>query len=110
MTRKAIVLKLLNDKRLAEVLRNIYFSNIAYKGYMSPDNLKHLSNAMLGHIYHDTEKGKIFIEHLKENGEIPKFYLPTMGFYASVIYSLSDDTIYKSLEEMANLDPKSHSG
>lgn len=77
---------------------------------MSPDNLKHLSNAMLGHIYQNPQKGTVLVEHLKEDGEIPKFYLPTIGFYASVLYSLRDDTIYKSLEEMANLDAKHHSG
>jgi hypothetical protein len=60
---------------------------------MSPDNLKHLSNMMLAQLYHDYAGAVAMVEHLESDADLPKFYLPTLRFYKSVVYGLREETI-----------------
>jgi len=92
MNRRGIVLKLLNSAELATCMREIFFSNVALKGYMSADNLKHLSNMMLAHLYHNYPGATVLVQHLEGDPDLPKFYLPTLRFYKSVVYGLRNET------------------
>jgi hypothetical protein len=70
---------------------------------MSPDNLKHLSNLLLAQIYMDHNAALALIEHLRDDKDLPKFYLPTLKFYESIVYSLRNDTIDKALVAISEL-------
>lgn len=105
MNRKSIVLKLMNSKELPSCLRELFFASVAFKGYMSPDNLKHLSNMMLAQLYFDYPAAVALLEHLSDDPDLPKFYLPTLRFYKSLVYGIRDETAALALEAIAQIEP-----
>lgn len=82
-------------------MREVFFASVALKGYMSPDNLKHLSNMMLAQLYQDYAGAVALIELLEADAELPKFYLPTLRFYKSAVYGLREETINEALSAIA---------
>ena len=99
MNRKCIILKMSDqEEELQNVLKDIFFHNLALKGYMSPDNIKHLSNALLSMVYGNRMMARVLIDHLLEDPELPKFFLPTIRFYNSLLLSLEVETTGKALD------------
>jgi len=48
---------------------------------------------MLAQLYHDYAGAVAMVEHLESDADLPKFYLPTLRFYKSVVYGLREETI-----------------
>lgn len=104
MNRRSIILKLQESPQLAECLRQLFFFNVAYKGYLSPDTNKHLSNALLASIYSDRRAALALVEHLRDEPELSPMCRSTLSYFSSIVYALNDGTISKALGEITQVE------